>query len=136
LITLLKRNPNSLWVKRVRVGVLVAGVCCMDCLPAKQAQPTWRRVTTSVLPPVCEHLRLYKFQTETKRGEAESRTSTNKSKWKKKSWQGQRWLESTKHRDQVYHIDENHLNSARSPRASTNTRGTVYPVHIHSTGEK
>jgi len=37
----------------------------------KQAQPTWRRVTTSVLSPVCEHLRLYKFQTETKRGEAE-----------------------------------------------------------------
>ena len=92
--------------------------------------------TDHVLFSVCEHLRLYKFQTETKRGEAESRNSTNKSKWKKKSWQGQRWLESTKHRDQVYHIDENHLNSARSPRASTNTRGKVYPVHIHSTGNQ
>ena len=93
--------------------------------------------TDHVLFSVCEHLRLYKFQTETKRGEAESRNSTNKSKWKR-SGKLARSTPAWKHeaqRSSLYHIDEeHHLKSARPPRAPRNTWGTVYPVHIHSTG--
>ena len=95
--------------------------------------------TDHVLFSVCEHLRLYKFQTETKRGEAESRNSTNKSKWKR-SGKLARSTPAWKHeaqRSSLYHIDEeHHLKSARPPRAPRNTWGTVYPVHIHSTGNQ